>query len=567
MIAKTFPAWACAAGLLVASGAQAWTPGGVTLLQQANLTGLQIASDGSGGGLALFVSGYGPYELKLLRFTSGGAAAPNWPVTGVLLDPASNLGQSLVPDGSGGAFVSWRRDVFGRHLVAVQHALGDGTRAAGWPDTGVVVVDGPLPPVGPARPAIAADGTGGVFVAWEDYRDAASGQIVYAHHIGANAAVVTGWPGYGRPCAPATGGQYDPALVDDGSGGVIVTWRDGRNKNTTGFDIRAQRFLANGTWPAGWPLVVCDAARDQTDPAICSDGAGGAIITWADERAGLNLTAAYAQHLHADGSIAPGWVDNGVLLGNGAFLSVPPAIVADDASGAFIAWRGAYGLNDEGATRITHVLDGGAVATGWPAGGRILAGPSASPSLTRDGSGGVVAVLDKASEFKGEVLRIRSDGTSPPGWSTPIVVEWPNGTFAEPVVGDGTGGALLGWIQYGASPESRIRLQRVSGDALVAPEWDGSPRLSVGGAMPNPVTGPATLRFALPGAGPVSLALFDPSGRRVRTIVDGTVLSAGQHALRWDTRDDDGRALPAGLYFLRLDAGAVSASGRLVVTR
>ena len=55
--------------------------------------------------------------------------------------------------------------------------------------------------------------------------------------------------------------------------------------------------------------------------------------------------------------------------------------------------------------------------------------------------------------------------------------------------------------------------------------------------------------------------------RRVRTLIDGAVLAAGQHALPWDGHDDDGRPVSAGVYFMRLDAGPVRETRRLVVAR
>ena len=44
------------------------------------------------------------------------------------------------------------------------------------------------------------------------------------------------------------------------------------------------------------------------------------------------------------------------------------------------------------------------------------------------------------------------------------------------------------------------------------------------------------------------------SGRRVRDLARGW-LEAGPHALRWDGADDQGRAMPPGVYFAKLRAG------------
>ena len=57
-------------------------------------------------------------------------------------------------------------------------------------------------------------------------------------------------------------------------------------------------------------------------------------------------------------------------------------------------------------------------------------------------------------------------------------------------------------------------------------------------------------------------ALFDMSGRRVRTLFHGP-LSSGPTRLRWDGRDEHGQELRAGLYLLRL----ATWDGRVAVTR
>ena len=68
---------------------------------------------------------------------------------------------------------------------------------------------------------------------------------------------------------------------------------------------------------------------------------------------------------------------------------------------------------------------------------------------------------------------------------------------------------------------------------------------------PNPTGDGGTLRFRLPSARRVELALFDLAGRRVAQLADG-VLEAGEHAIRWTRTDDRGRRVAAGIYRARL---------------
>jgi hypothetical protein len=75
------------------------------------------------------------------------------------------------------------------------------------------------------------------------------------------------------------------------------------------------------------------------------------------------------------------------------------------------------------------------------------------------------------------------------------------------------------------------------------------------GNSPNPFSGSTRIIYDVPRPGPVSLAVFDVAGRRVRSLV-GQVVLAGRHQVVWDAHDDGGRPVPAGLYYLRMSAGA-----------
>jgi len=83
------------------------------------------------------------------------------------------------------------------------------------------------------------------------------------------------------------------------------------------------------------------------------------------------------------------------------------------------------------------------------------------------------------------------------------------------------------------------------------------PALALAAAAPNPVAGFAKIRFVLPAEGWARLALYDVAGRRVCTLFEGAMPS-GPHVADWDGRDDRGAALPAAVYFARLESvGAV----------
>lgn len=74
---------------------------------------------------------------------------------------------------------------------------------------------------------------------------------------------------------------------------------------------------------------------------------------------------------------------------------------------------------------------------------------------------------------------------------------------------------------------------------------------------PNPARHQVEFRFRIGAAGPIRLDVFDMSGRRVRGW-GSDAATAGERAIEWDLRDAAGRAVPAGLYLVRLHAAGAT---------
>jgi len=94
----------------------------------------------------------------------------------------------------------------------------------------------------------------------------------------------------------------------------------------------------------------------------------------------------------------------------------------------------------------------------------------------------------------------------------------------------------------------------------------GAPRLALLQNGPNPFASVTTIAFDLPEAGPVSLKVFDLSGRLVRTIADG-VQPAGRGEASWNGTQDDGRPAPNGVYFYRLSTRTGSETRKMILKR
>lgn len=90
--------------------------------------------------------------------------------------------------------------------------------------------------------------------------------------------------------------------------------------------------------------------------------------------------------------------------------------------------------------------------------------------------------------------------------------------------------------------------------------------LSLRQNYPNPFNSGTALRFALPEATQVELAVFNPIGQQVAMLVHG-MREAGAYSVAWDGIDDQGRPLATGVYLYRLRAGAQTETRRLLLLR
>ena len=147
------------------------------------------------------------------------------------------------------------------------------------------------------RPVSAPDGAGGVYLAWFDDRGP-YGRQIYAQRLSASrrSRVET----HGIKVRNLPGTNWELAIAADGQGGAILAWYT--SPDSTQDNILAQRLdgAGNCLWDTNG-VAVCSEPRRQIDPAIVSDGAGGAIIAWRDERSSFDGDV-YAQRMGAAGA-------------------------------------------------------------------------------------------------------------------------------------------------------------------------------------------------------------------------------------------------------------------------
>jgi hypothetical protein len=204
---------------------------------------------------------------------------------------------------------------------------------------------------------ICSDGAGGGIVAWTDPRNG-SPEKTYAQRLSDTCASL--WAANGVAVSSSGIGELFPAIVSDGASGAIIAWTDFR---TGGADVYAQRLSPAGArlWTSS-DVLLCNAADFQFFPTVTTDGAGGAIVTWQDQRNGSSNTDVYARHVTAAGVAQWGVASGGLAVSTATANQTFPMIATDAAGGAIMAWMDAR----ETSTDIyaQRVLSGGQLGGG-----------------------------------------------------------------------------------------------------------------------------------------------------------------------------------------------------------
>jgi hypothetical protein len=203
--------------------------------------------------------------------------AVQWIADGVGVCTATSYQGSsqITADGAGGVIATWdewRSGPVGIYAQRV-NALG----VPQWAADGV-----PLSTVSgdPGYPRIISDGATGAIVAW--YRNRGGNAGIRAQRVNTAGAIL--WAADGVLICAAVWDEWYPRIISDGAAGSIVAWVDSRGGND---DIYAQRLNSSGDFE--WPLdgvLVSQMTNWYAPPEVIGDGSGGVIVTWADGRNG-----------------------------------------------------------------------------------------------------------------------------------------------------------------------------------------------------------------------------------------------------------------------------------------
>jgi len=102
---------------------------------------------------------------------------------------------------------------------------------------------------------------------------------------------------------------------------------------------------------------------------------------------------------------------------------------------------------------------------------------------------------------------------------------------------------------------------------LTAAEESGPPRdFALHQNVPNPFNPVTAIAFDVPVRTRVKLAIYDVSGRLIRTIVDRE-MAPGYKRVSWDGKDESGRDAASGVYFYRLFMPGFIQSRKMILVR
>jgi hypothetical protein len=418
-------AWNDAFGVLAqrvdGAGLAQWTSGGVTLLGSgANISA--VAPDGLGGAIVAGSTGFSGITAQ--RVNAAGAIL--WGVNGSAVSTDFELGFDMVADGSGGAYFAWESfNLSSSETDIAAQRVGPGGAPA-WGANGTTVSAAPGFQL---QPVAVPDGAGGLTSVWIDQRSLAFD--FYAQRL----------DGFGAPLLAADGIPVilDPGVqsssftIADGSGGCLLIWSE---KLAGGYGIRSRHFASNGT-PTGASAPVTALTGDQIIESAVSDGAGGALVSWA-HRAGSDYTS-WAQHVNA--ALAPQWTANGVTLSPATGTNFGSSIIPDGSGGAIAAWSELSPGSDVFVQRLNA-----AGAPQWGASGVALAtGGSAGATALVPASGGGAIVVFGESATPGGLFAQRLDGSGNAQWgaSPPQILGHDGANAPVPhAVTDGAGGVI-----------------------------------------------------------------------------------------------------------------------------
>jgi hypothetical protein len=329
-----------------------------------------------------------------------------------------------------------------------------------------------------------ADGSGGAYVCWvdADFR-------LRLTRLHPDLSVAAAWPTEGLVLAPELRGSHhiQPALADDGKGGVYVSWVE--QDEGLELSLRLQRLRADGRPAAGWPsagVLLSGPSSYIWYPTLVSIPGSGVAVAWTSVIS--RMAAVRLLRLDEQGQPVARWPAEGLVLGlSDGPLSDAVELGVDDSGGLYAAWAQfdwrAFDL------MMSYVSPFGVASEGWTIAHRAVAAPATvldrHPEIAVVGREAIVNWTDQSRETRPFVMalmdvlaqRISADGQM--HWDSSIgnghvIAAGPGNQQDAHLVGDGAGGAYFSWNERGPGAAEVGRLTHLQADGRPATGWPAS---------------------------------------------------------------------------------------------
>lgn len=447
-------------------GNRLWGEEGLLILSVIEpILNLMMISDGASGALIVWdvLVNWETCDIYVQRIDSHGSIFPGWDPNGVLAAGGQDnsidiINLDICSDGESGIILAWSQcgaiDIYAQRV----DSAGELQWGGGAP---VCTANGQQDNV-----QVIADGSGGVFSVWDDFRTA-GGAKIFTQRLNSDGQPL--WELNGIRISTLALEQSYPLITSDGAEGAFIAWLYGGYSDR---DIYCQKIDSQGNilWnPSGIAICAMNNAQQQVD--FTEDGAGGVYLVWADERNfGYEIPEIFAQHLNSNGQ--PVWNLNGILISEEGTWSVPQVEKLTDGS-AFLSWFGWRGTESgiyiqkaDAEGNLTFPVNGAPVYE------RLAGGTAADMRLAFLPPDKVISVwLDgrmyneynlyyQIYDMDGNIM-LQENGTP--------ATTGGNSKSEEQVTSTSDGGAVIVWKEMESSNVRKIRAQKIDSEGTI--QW------------------------------------------------------------------------------------------------